>query len=202
MVSIRDKDGLSNDASGSVRSSNAGSPSGGSCTFGEGWRRIKDAGVAGCTPWPFFWLPLAMIAGECVTEPGLGGGPISVGGSGESEEPISELSALRGTSSPLEDGRVEPDLCASSTNSLTSLGGMNEDTVAFRRPGFTTGDCRTRFDALVERGALLLLLRSRLPCSGCAIAASPSISTSISAGDVPVELPDALYWPCEACADC
>ena len=96
------------------------------------------------------------MAGECVVEEGLGGGPISDKGSGEIES-VSERSWLWGTSSPLEDSMDDLVLCASSTNSLTSFGGTKEVTVAFRRSGLTMGDCLT-FPV-----ALLLLLRSFLP---------------------------------------
>lgn len=129
-----------------------------------------------------------------MTEPGFGGGPMSDKGSGEMDE-VSELSRLRVGSSPLQDGRVGFDLWASSTSSLTSLGGIKDDTVAFRRLGFTMGDCRIRVVAVDARGALLLLLRNFRPSlSGCATAASPSMSTSTSAGDVPAELPEVVYW--------
>jgi hypothetical protein len=152
--------------------------------------------VAGATPcaecvWP-------IIAGDCVTDRGLGGGPILSRGSGEMDS-ASEPSRLRGTARPLEDGRADLDRCASSTSSLTSLGGISADTVPFRRPFLTMGDCRTRSAALDERGALLLLLRRRRPVSGWATAVSPSISISTSTGDVPAELPDVVYWLAWAC---
>jgi hypothetical protein len=139
------------------------------------------------------------MAGDWVTERGFGGGPISDRGSGETES-TSELSRLRGTPNPFDLGRVGFVLCASSTSSLTSLWGIREETVAFRRAGFTIGDCRIRLGALADRGALLLVLRCRLPASGWAMAASPScMSTSISTGEAPVELPEFVYWltwPC------
>lgn len=72
---------------------------------------------------------------------------------------------------------------------------MVDDNVCFRREGLTIGDCRTRAGAADDRGAFLLLL-SRLPDSGCETADSPSISTSMSTGDVPAELPEVLYWFC------
>lgn len=123
---------------------------------GEGWIRIKDAGVAGVTPSPECFFRCAIMAGEFVVEEGLGGGPISDNGSGEIES-VSERSRLWGTSSPLEDSICDLVLCASSTNSLTSFGGTKEVSVAFRRPGLTMGDCRTL------PVTLLLLLRSFLP---------------------------------------
>lgn len=141
--------------------------------------RIRDAGVAGVA------LPFccAIIAGECVTEPGLGGGRISESmGSGEMES-VSEPSRLLGTSSPLEDGRLPRASCMSS---VTSLGGIREETVAFLRPGFTMGDCRMRELALLDRGGfllLLLLLLSFLLESCCAIADSPNNSMSTSIGE-------------------
>jgi hypothetical protein len=131
------------------------------------------------------------MAGELATEEGLGGGPISDKGSGEIES-VSERPEPWGTSSPLEDGLDGLVLCASSTNSLTSFGGTREVTVAFRRPGFTMGDCRTRPEAVAGRGALLLLLRNFLPCSCWVMAASPSKSISTSIGEVPVELPEVV----------
>lgn len=77
------------------------------------------------------------MAGEAFSEPGIGGGRISDNkGSGEIES-VSEVSRLRSTSKPLDRGRF----CrASCTSSLTSLGGMSEDTVALRLLGFTIGD--------------------------------------------------------------
>lgn len=158
---------------------------------GEGWMRINDAGVAGATPWLDCLFRWASMAGDCVTEVGLGGGPMSDKGSGEIES-VPELSRPRGTSNPLQDNMEDRSLCAPSTNSLTSFGGTREVTVAFRRFGFTMGDCRTRLVAFDERGALRLLLRSLLPCSGCAIADSGSRSMSTSMGDVPVELPEVV----------
>lgn len=146
--------------------------------LGDRWRCINDAGVAGQSLWSFCWVPWANVAGECITEPGLGGGPISDRFSGETES-NSEESLLRGTSSPLGGGRTGPDFCASSTDWLTSLDGMDIATAAFRRAGFTMGDCRTRAATFEFRVVVLLLvLRTRLASSGCAIAASPSISTS------------------------
>lgn len=160
--------------------------------------RIKDAGVAGTTPWPKVCLLCAIIAGDCVTEPGLGGGPISSRGSGDIES-ASEPSRLRGACRPLDEGRLARASCISS---VTSLGGMSDDTVAFRRPGFTMGDCRTRPAAVDGRGAVLRFeLLSFLPCSDGAIAASPSISMSTSTGDAPVELPEVVYW-LEWCCVC
>lgn len=118
-------------------------------------------------------------------------------GSGDMES-VSERSWLRGISRPLEDGRADRASC---TSALTSLGGTHEDTVAFRLPGFTTGDCRTRPEALAVRGAVLLLvLRSFLLCSGWVMAGSPSISMSVSMGECPVELTEFVdcdcRWPC------
>ena len=48
-VSIRESCGRSRDASGNVRSSSAGGASA-SPNVGDGWMRIRDAGVAGATP--------------------------------------------------------------------------------------------------------------------------------------------------------
>lgn len=149
--------------------------------------RISDAGVAGVTPELEACLFSACMAGDCVTEPGLGGGPISSSGSGEIES-ASELSRLRRGSNPLEEGRFPR---TSSNRSVTSFGGMRDDTVAFRRPGFTIGDCRTREAA--ERGAVLLLaLLNFLPCSCCPAPDSSNNSMSTSIGDAPVELPDVV----------
>jgi hypothetical protein len=51
-------------------------------------------------------------------------------------------------------------------SSVTSLGGMEEEIVAFRRPGFTMGDCRTRALGFADRRAfLLLVLRNFRPVS-------------------------------------
>lgn len=111
---------------------------------------------------------------------GLGGGRISDNkGSGDIES-VSEPSRLR-SASPLEDGRNPRASCI---KSLTSLGGIEEDTFVFRRPGFTMGDCRTRELAFAERGtALLLVLLNFLPGSCCIAAGSPSISMSTSLGE-------------------
>jgi len=96
-------------------------------------------------------------------------------------ESVSEVSRLCGTSRPFVDGRPPRASCMSS---LTSLGGMREDTVAFRLPGFTMGDCRTRLLAFADRGAfLLLVLLSFRPVSCCTMAGSPSISMSTSMGE-------------------
>jgi hypothetical protein len=157
--------------------------------------RISEAGVAGVAPWPFCW---AIMAGECVTEPGFCGGRISDSrGSGEIES-VSEPSRLCGTLRLLEDERSPRASCMSS---LTSLGGMNEDKVAFRRPGFTMGDCRTRALPLADRGALrLLVLRNLRPDSCCVMSGSPSSSISTSTGECPVELPEVVFWEC--CCAC
>lgn len=141
--------------------------------------RIKEAGVAGVVLWPLRW---AMIAGEAARELGLGGGRISDNrGSGEIES-VSELSRLSGTSKPLADGRRDRASC---TNSVTSLGGIKEETVAFRLFGFTIGDCRTRPLAFAGRGGfLLLVLLSLRPCSCWGISAgSPNRFMSTSMGD-------------------
>lgn len=60
---------------------------------------INDAGVAG----HMLCLPGPKVAGECVTEPGSGGGPMSERRSGETESK-SELPLLRGTSREPEAG--------------------------------------------------------------------------------------------------
>lgn len=132
-----------------------------------------------------------MTAGEAVKEPGLGGGRISDSmGSGEMES-VSELSRVLGTSRPWEDVRLERASCMSS---VTSFGGMSEDTVAFRLFGFTMGDCRTRPLPFVrDTFFLLVLLRLLLPCSCVTIAGSPSISISTSIGECPVELPEVVF---------
>jgi hypothetical protein len=153
--------------------------------------RMRDAGVAGV---PFWLLCWAIMAGDAVEEVGLGGGRISDSrGSGEMES-VSELSRVLGTSSPLDIGRVDRASCMSPE---TSLGGMIEETVAFRLFGFTMGDCRTRPLPLV-RGTflLLMLLRFLLPCSCGAMAGSPSMSISTSMGECPVELPDVVFCEC------
>ena len=99
-----------------------------------------------------------MTAGDAVEEPGLGGGRISDSmGSGEMES-VSELSRVRGASRPLENGRCERASCM---RSVTSFGGINEETVAFRLFGLTIGDCRTRVLALA-RGTFLLPVALRL----------------------------------------
>lgn len=159
-MSIRDSGGLSKDASGSVRSSKVGGASM-SPNVGEGWMRINEAGVAGATPAAEVCVFSGFMAGEGCTEVGLGGGPISDRGPGEIESD-SELSRLRRRSAPLEEGRMAR---SSSIRFVTSFGGMSDDTVAFRRAGFTMGDCRTRAGAALNRvGALLLFaLRSFLP---------------------------------------
>lgn len=153
--------------------------------------RIRDAGVAGVAQPPFC---CAIMAGECVTEPGFGGGRISDSiGSGEIES-VSEVSRLCGTSSPLEDGRPPRASCISS---VISFGGMEEETVGFRRPGFTIGDCRTRLLGFVEREVFLLVLLNFLPPSCCIMAGSPSMSTSTSTGEWPVELQEVVacdWW--------
>jgi hypothetical protein len=134
------------------------------------------------------------MAGEAVEELGLGGGRISDNrGSGEMES-VSELSRVLGTSSPLDNGRVDRASCMSS---VTSLGGISEETVAFRLFGFTMGDCRTRLLPFVRGTFLLLvLLRLLLPCSCGTIAGSPSMSTSMSMGECPVELPEVVCCEC------
>lgn len=82
-VSSLDKEGRdSKEASGRARSSIIEGGFMQASNWGEGWIRIKEAGVAGVAPWPF----CAIIAGECVTEAGIGGGRISDNmGSGEME---------------------------------------------------------------------------------------------------------------------
>jgi hypothetical protein len=122
---------------------------------------------------------------------GLGGGRISDSmGSGEMES-VSEPSRLWGTSKPLEVGRPPRASCMSS---VTSLGGMNEETVAFRRPDFTMGDCRTRPLGFANRGAfLLLVLRKFRTVSFCVMADSPRTSMSTSMGECPVELPEVVF---------
>lgn len=195
-VSILDSPGLSSDASGRVRSSSIGGASWEPLTSGEGCIRMRDAGVAGV---PFWLLRWAIMAGEAVEEVGFGGGRISDSiGSGDIES-VSELSRVLGTSRPLADGRVSRASCMSS---VTSLGGMREDTVAFRLLGLTIGDCRTRPLPFV-RGAFLLLVLRRLlrPCSCGTRAGSPSMSISTSMGEWPVELPDVVCcdWWCTCC---
>jgi hypothetical protein len=187
-VSNLDKPGRSRDASGRVRSSSIGGASWEPVKSGEGCMRMREAGVAGV---PFWLLRWAVIAGEAVEEAGFGGGRISDSiGSGDIES-VSELSRVLGTSRPLVDGRIDRASCMSS---VTSLGGMSEETVAFRLLGFTMGDCRTRPLAFV-RGAFLLLVLRRLlrPCSCGTMAGSPSISISTSMGEWPVELPDGVF---------
>lgn len=189
-VSILDNEGLdSSEASGRVRSSSMGGTSIEASNRGEGCMRMREAGVAGVAPWLF----CAIKAGEFLTDPGSGGGRISESmGSGEIES-VSEWSRLRGTSSPL--------LRASCMSSLTSLGGSCIDTVGFRLPGFTMGDCRTRF-AGVALGAFLFVLRLLLCSAGCAMAGSPSMSMSISMGEWPVELADVEAWECNCDCAC
>jgi hypothetical protein len=51
-ISVRDGGGLSNEGSGSVRSSKAGIFSARSAKLGDCCKRINDAGVAGPPPWP------------------------------------------------------------------------------------------------------------------------------------------------------
>jgi hypothetical protein len=149
--------------------------------------RISEAGVAGVALWPFIW---AIIAGDCESDVGFGGGGMSDSiGSGDIES-VSEPSRLCGTSRPLEVGRPPRASCMSS---VTSLGGMRDETVAFRLPGFTMGDCRTRPLAFADRGPfLLLVLLSLRPVSCCIMAGSPKISISTSTGECPVELPDGV----------
>lgn len=128
-VSIRERDGLEDDeaASGRERSSSISCASGGLPKSGDCWRRMREAGVAGHTPWEDMfgdadmWLPLAEMAGECVTEPGRGGGRISAKGSGDMDS-ASELSRLCGSGRALELDWVAFDCCASSKRSLTSFG--------------------------------------------------------------------------------
>lgn len=194
-VSMWDRGGLSREASGSVRSSSIGISPAIWMKLGDCCRCIKEAGVAGQPAW-LKGCPLwAKTAGECVTEPGLGGGPISLRFSGETES-NSELSLLRGTSNPLVEGRADVDLCASSTRPLTSFGGINAAAVVFRRFGFTMGDCRTRAEGLAGRGAFLLVLRSRLACSGCAdVGPRPTPPISMSRGDAAVELAAVALGP-------
>lgn len=111
-------------------------------------------------------------------------------GSGEIES-VSEWSRLDGTSSPL--------LRASCKSSLTSLGGSCIETVGFRLPGFTMGDCRTRFAGIARDG--FLLVRILLLCSaGWAMAGSPSSSMSTSMGEWPVE--PAEVDVCECSCNC
>jgi len=146
---------------------------------------INEAGVAGAVLWP---LCMAIMAGEAVREPGLGGGRISDNmGSGEIES-VSEVS------------RVAPEAdCiarASCMSSETSLG-ISEEMVAFRLFGLTMGDCRTRVLGLAVRGgARLLVLRSFLLGSCGIMAGSPSMSMSMSMGECPVELPDGVCCMC------
>jgi hypothetical protein len=181
----------SNDASGRVKSSIKSGVSTVSLKLGEGWIRIREAGVAGVAPWPFIW---ASMAGDWLKDVGFGGGRISDNmGSGEMES-VSEASRLCGTSRPLEDGRTPRASCMSS---VTSLGGIREETVAFRRPGFTMGDCRTRLLGFADRGALrLLVLLNFRPVSCCVMAGSPRISISTSMGECPVELPEVVCCEC------
>jgi hypothetical protein len=127
------------------------------------------------------------MAGECVTDPGLGGGRISDSmGSGDMES---------------FSDRSRPFRLASCMSSVTSLGGANEENVCLRLPGFTMGDCRTRVEGLVVRKEfLLLVLLSFLPWSFCVMAGSSSISMSASFGEWPVELPEVVLcemsWAC------
>lgn len=128
---------------------------------------------------------------------GFGGGRISrmsdSMGSGDIES-VSDLSRLCGTSRALEDGRPPRASCISS---VTSFGGMRDEAVTFRRPGFTMGDCRTRPLAFADRGAFLLLVLLNLrPVSCCIMAGSPRISMSTSIGEWPVELPEVVAWEC------
>ena len=157
---------------------------------------MREAGVAGATPGAEF---CAFIAGDGCTEFGLGGGPISERGPGEMESD-SELSRLRRRSAPLEDGRVAR---SSSKRSVTSLGGISDDTVAFRRAGLTMGDCRTRVGAAENRVEALLLavFLSFRPWLDWLMAGSSNISMSTSTGEAPVELPEVVpYWLEWACA--
>jgi hypothetical protein len=112
---------------------------------------------------------------------------MSDSGSGDIDS-ASELSRLRGNDNELELVCACFDRCTSSSRSLTSLGGMTDESVAFRLvAALTIGDCRTR----AARPGFLLLL-SRLLVSGCDVAASPNMSTSRSTGDAPAELPDVV----------
>lgn len=130
-----------------------------------------------------------------MSEDGFGGGRISESiGSGDIES-VSEVSLLCGTSRPFPFARPPRASCMSS---LTSLGGMKEDTVAFRLPGFTMGDCRTRVLVFVDRGVPLLLVLLNFRPVSCCITGSPSASISTSMGECPVELPDVVFceWWC------
>lgn len=111
-------------------------------------------------------------------------------------ESVSEWSRLRGTSSPL--------VRASCMSSLTSLGGSCIETVGFRLPvpGFTMGDCRTRFAGVARLGAFLFVRRLLLCSAGWTIAGSPSISISMSMGECPVELADVEAWECKCDCAC
>lgn len=186
-VVILESAGRSMDASGKVRSSSMGGASVEALKLGEGCIRMRDAGVAGVAPDPFI---CAIRAGEAARDPGLGGGPISDSiGSGEMES-VCELSRVLGASSVLEDDCADRASCMSSE---TSFGGISEETLAFRRFGFTTGDCRMRPLPFAVRGRLLLfVLRNRLPCSCDTMAGSPRMSMSISIGEWPVELPEVV----------
>lgn len=151
--------------------------------------RIRDAGVAGATPDS---VDCAFIAGDGCTELGLGGGPISDRGPGEMESD-SELSRLRRRSAPLDEGRIAR---SSSNRFVTSLGGMREDTVAFRRAGLTMGDCRKRAGAAEKRVEVLLLaaLLSFRLWLAWVMAGSSNMSMSTSTGDAPVELPEVVPY--------
>lgn len=159
-----------------------------SLKLGEGCMRISEAGVAGVAPCP---LICAIMAGDWVIEAGFGGGRISESmGSGEMES-VSEVFLLWAASKPLRPPVV------SSIRSLTSFGGMRVETVAFRRPGLTMGDCRTRVLAFADRGALLLFVLLSLRPVSCCVAA---FSISTSTGEWPVELPEVVccdcWWAC------
>ena len=104
-VSRRGSGGFSSEGSGSIRSSSGGWPSEKSPKLGDCCRRISEAGVAGQTLCPLAWVAWANSAGECDTEPGLGGGPISERFSGETES-NSELSVLQCISGRSEERRV------------------------------------------------------------------------------------------------
>jgi hypothetical protein len=134
------------------------------------------------------------MAGDWERDVGFGGGRISDNmGSGEMES-VSEPLRLCGTSRPF---KMRPPR-ASCTSWETSFGAIEVETVAFRRPGFTIGDCRTLELGFAERGAFLLfvLLSFRPPgCSCCSMAGSPNMSISTSTGECPVELPEVVTCP-------
>jgi hypothetical protein len=133
-----------------------------SCESRDG-SRMSEAGVAGDGRWLFACILgdlLGCIAGDGFADEGFGGGPINDSAKGSGEMESVEEPAWLGIRMAVGEVGDSRDCECASNSSLTSLGGITDDSVGFLRvAGFAIGDCATfLFDCfLVLRAAFVCL---------------------------------------------